>query len=325
MKAIAASAIGALAIGDWLWARHAGLTFSHWGRTAVLMGLLLALGFFYASIRRNAQIADMALWGALVVAFSFAAAIFTYLAATLGLPLVDDDLARIDAGLGFSWPAWFQFVNSNRLLKGFFVVVYAILLPECAASTIYFAHRRRIDRTAEFLCGALISILITGVMSGIFPAAGAFVHFGVPGPAEATYLPHLLALRSGTASSFSVYDMQGIISMPSYHMVLAVLLLYVYRGMGRVFGLVSVLNGLMLLSLPSEGGHYLIDVIAGGGIAALTIAMTSVMARTRWWHLRFVPTAMALRSDAGEGGGEGPSDSPVKRESPLFSRPETRA
>src|SRR6266511_3155470 len=193
MKAAAACAIAALVICDWLWARHAGLTFSHWTQVAVLTGLLLAIGFFYGSVRRNAQLADMALWGALVAAFSFAAAIFTYLTATLGFPLVDSELARIDAGLGFSWAEWSRFVNSHPLLKRLFVVVYAILLLECAGSIIYLAHRRRSDRIAEFLWGALLSILITAAISGIFPALGAFVYFGVPGPALATYLPHLLA------------------------------------------------------------------------------------------------------------------------------------
>ena len=284
MKAAAACAIAALAICDWLWARHAGLTFGHWTQVAVLTGLLLAIGFFYGSIRRNAQLADMALWGALVTAFSIAAAIFTYLNATLAFPLVDSELARIDAGLGFSWPAWFQFVNSHSLLKVPFAIIYAILLPECAAAIVYFAHCGRSDRIAEFLWGALLSILITAPISGIVPALGAFVHFGVPGPAEATYLPHLLALREGTASSFSMNEIQGIITMPSYHTVLAILIVYAYRGCGRLFTLVLLLNGVMLLSLPSEGGHYLIDLIAGGAIAAVTIAIISAAARTRWWR-----------------------------------------
>src|SRR5438552_7599617 len=217
MKAAAACAIAALALCDWLWARHAGLSFSHWTQVGALTGLLLAIGFFYGSIRRNAQLADMALWGALVTAFSIAAAIFTYLTATLAFPLADSELARIDAGLGFSWPAWFHFVNSHPLLKGLFVIVYASLLPECAASIIYFAHRKRNDRIAEFLFGALISILITATISGIFPALGAFAHFRVPGPAWASYPSHLLALREGTAASFSVNEFQGIITMPSYH------------------------------------------------------------------------------------------------------------
>jgi hypothetical protein len=306
MKAAAACAIAALAICDWLWARHAGLTFGHWTQVAVLTGLLLAIGFFYGSIRRNAQLADMALWGALVTAFSIAAAIFTYLNATLAFPLVDSELARIDAGLGFSWPAWFQFVNSHSLLKVLFAIIYAILLPECAASIVYFAHRGRSDRIAEFLWGALLSILITAPISGIVPALGAFVHFGVPGPAEATYLPHLLALREGTASSFSMNQLQGIITMPSYHTVLAILIVYAFRGCGRLFTLVLVLNSVMLLTLPSEGGHYLIDLIAGGAIATVTIAIISAAARTRWWRQLSGATAVAHQAIARKRTGEEP-------------------
>ena len=306
MKAAAACAIAALAICDWLWARHAGLTFGHWTQVGVLTGVLLAIGFFYGSIRRNAQLADMALWGALVTAFSIAAAIFTYLNATLAFPLVDSELARIDAGLGFSWPAWFQFVSSHSLLKGLFAIVYAILLPECAAAIVYFAHRGRSDRIAEFLWGALLSILITAPISGIVPALGAFVHFGVPGPAEATYLPHLLALREGTASAFSMNQLQGIITMPSYHTVLAILIVYAFRGCGRLFTLMLVLNGVMLLTLPSEGGHYLIDLIAGGAIAAVTIAIVSAAARRRWWRQLAGTNAVDHKAIARERTGEEP-------------------
>ena len=306
MKAAAACAIAALAVCDWLWARHAGLSFGHWTQVVVLTGLLLAIGFFYGSIRRNAQLADMALWGALVAAFSVTAAIFTYLTATLPFPLTDRELVEIDAGLGFSWPAWFHFVNSHPLLNGLFVILYTSLLPECAASILYFAHRRRNDRIAEFLFGALISILITATISGIFPALGAFAHFGVAGPAWANYPSHLLALRQGTAASFSVNEFQGIITMPSYHTVLAILIVYAFRGCGRLFALALALNGLMLLSLPSEGGHYVIDVIAGVAVAAVTIAITSAGARTRWWRQLSGTNAKAHRSTAGKRTGEEP-------------------
>src|SRR5947207_336181 len=304
MKAAAASAIAALAICDWIWARHAGLGFSHWTQVVVLTGVLLAIGFFYGSIRRNAQLADMALWGALVAAFSVTAAIFTYLTATLPFPLVDSELVRIDAGLGFSWQAWFQFVSSHPLLKGLLFVLYTSLLPECAASVLYFAHRGRSERIAEFLFGALISILITATISGIFPALGAFAHFGVPWPAWAGYPSHLLALRVGTAASFAVNEFQGIITMPSYHTVLAILIIYAYRGCGRLFTLVLALNGLMLLSLPSEGGHYVIDVIAGAAVVAVTIAITSAAARTRWWRRLSGANAMPDRSIATKRTGE---------------------
>jgi hypothetical protein len=271
-----------------------------------LTGFLVAIGFFYGSIRRNAQLADMALWGALVAAFSVTAAIFTYLTATLPFPLTDSELVRVDAGLGFSWPAWFQFVSSHPVLKGLFFILYTSLLPECAASVLYFAHRKRNDRIAEFLFAALISILITAIISGIFPALGAFAHFAMSGPPWASLPSHLIALREGTATTFSVNEFQGIITIPSYHTVLAILIIYVYRGFGRLFALALAFNGLMLLSLPSEGGHYLIDVVAGIAVVAMTIAIISAAARTRWWRQLSGASAVEHESIAGKRVGEEP-------------------
>ena len=306
MKATAACAIAVLAICDWLWATHAGLSFGHWTLSAVLVALLFAVGFFYDSIRRSKPLADMGLYGGLWVVFTFAAAILTYLMATLGFALRDAELAQMDSALGFSWPAWFGLVNAHLWLKRLFVVAYASLLPELVATIIYFAHVGRSDRNAELWWGALVSLLITATISGICPAAGAFVFFGVPEHAQATYLPHLLALRDGTGSTFLVNEMQGIISMPSYHTVLAILVAYAYRGCGRVFTLALLLNGVMLLSIPSEGGHYLIDVVAGGAIAAVTIAITRAAARTRWWRRVSGANAMAHSPDAGKRAGEEP-------------------
>lgn len=300
MKAAAACAIAVLGLFDAVWAYGTGLSFGHWTLSAILVALLFAVGFFYGSIRRSKPLADMGLYGGLWVLFTFAAAILTYLMATLGFALRDAELAQIDSALGFSWPAWSGLVNAHLWLKRLFVAAYASLLPELVATIIYFAHAGRSDRNAELWWGALVSLLITATISGLCPAAGAFVFFGVPEHAQATYLPHLLALRDGTGSTFSVKDMQGIITMPSYHTVLAILVAYAYRGCGRLFVPALALNGVMLLSIPSEGGHYLIDVVAGGAIAVVTIATIRAVARTRWWRQLSGANTMVHRPIAGK-------------------------
>ena len=97
--------------------------------------------------------------------------------------------------------------------------------------------------------------------------------------------------------------------MPSYHTVLAILIIYAYRGCRRLFTLALVLNGVMLLSLLSEGGHYLIDLIAGGAVAVVTIAIISAVARTRWWQQLSGANATTHRSTLGKrtsGTGEKP-------------------
>ena len=108
------------------------------------------------------------------------------------------------------------------------------------------------------------------------------------------------------AASFAVNEFQGLITMPSYHTVLAILIIYVYRGCGRLFTLALAFNGLMLLSLPSEGGHYVIDVIAGIAVVAVTIAVISAAARMPWWRQLSGASAVAHRSIASKRAGEAP-------------------
>jgi len=103
-----------------------------------------------------------------------------------------------------------------------------------------------------------------------------------------------------------VNEFQGLITMPSYHTVLAILIIYVYRGCGRLFTLALAFNGLMLLSLPSEGGHYVIDVIAGIAVVAVTIAVISAAARMPWWRQLSGASAVAHRSIASKRAGEAP-------------------
>jgi len=49
------------------------------------------------------------------------------------------------------------------------------------------------------------------------------------------------------------------------------MLTYIYRNQRRMLAVVLPLNLLMLVAIPSEGGHYLADMLAGGAVAALSI------------------------------------------------------
>ncbi len=81
------------------------------------------------------------------------------------------------------------------------------------------------------------------------------------------------------------------ITFPSYHSVMAVLLAYAARGTFLSF-LSLVLNALMLVSVPTEGGHYLTDAIAGIAIAVSSILLVRFTAR--WLTRRNAPRQTPL-------------------------------
>jgi membrane-associated phospholipid phosphatase len=65
--------------------------------------------------------------------------------------------------------------------------------------------------------------------------------------------------------------------MPSFHTVIAIVLIYVHRPPARSFRIVATLSGVMLLSVPWAGNHYLSDMIVGAAIAAGSIALVRRM------------------------------------------------
>jgi hypothetical protein len=57
-------------------------------------------------------------------------------------------------------------------------------------------------------------------------------------------------------------DVQGLISIPSYHTILGTLICWSMRG-SKLLAAFLLMNAAMLLSTPFVGGHYCVDLLAG--------------------------------------------------------------
>jgi hypothetical protein len=76
--------------------------------------------------------------------------------------------------------------------------------------------------------------------------------------------------------------MEGIITWPSFHAVFAVLTPYVHRPPMRTFVPVAAVNVLMLIAIPTNGCHYLVDVLAGLALAFMSIMVVRGAFRIGW-------------------------------------------
>jgi hypothetical protein len=272
--------IGSLIIGlagvDWLWTKHAELAFIGWTPVTLCLAFLGTIGALYGYSGRSTRLSDAGIYAALWVAFSVVGAIFTYVAATLRMPLHDAQLTRLDAALGFDWIQWVRFIGAYPLLQRVLALAYVTMLPQIIGSIIYFAHTRRSDRNREFLSTAMVSLILTTAVAAILPAVSPYVLLYGVQPEDSQVM---LSLRNRTMSTITLGEMQGIIEFPSFHTVIAILLMYVHRPPSPSALPITILNFLMLLSLPSCGHHYLADIVAGAGVAALAIAITRLIIR----------------------------------------------
>lgn len=262
-------ALAALALAEAVWAFALGYRFAGFAPVLLGVGILAIVALAYGVSGRSDALSNMAYFATLWIALSLVGVIFTYMATTLALPLLDATFERIDLRLGFDWVGFYRAVNLHPVANGVLRLAYASLLPQILAAILYFAATGRDDRSYELWWTAFATLAVTAVLSGWFPAAGTFHHYAM-GLDRAVHLPHFFALRDGSVLHFVVGQLQGIVTFPSYHVVLAILFTYAYRGT-RFFVAAATLNTLMLVSTPIYGGHYLVDMIGGGLLAALSI------------------------------------------------------
>lgn len=270
--------VSAFALVDLEACRALGLSFGNWLPFLSWTGGIAALGLVYGLTGRSARIASTANGVLLWMVFSLFAAILTYAVAALGGPLYDTELAAADAALGLDWLGWYDFVVSRPVLQVPLTLAYSSLLPQILLSVFWFSLVDREHRNTELLINAIVAVLLTTVLFHLFPTLGPCT--GVASFREA-YVDELVGLRSGDLRWVNVMQLKGIIAFPSYHAVLAVLFTYAHRRSG-LFVPVALLNALMLVSLPSGGGHYFADVLAGVVIAGLTILATSAVTQHQW-------------------------------------------
>jgi hypothetical protein len=260
--------VGLLLAVDVVWAFLVGLNISGSEIKIGLIGAMLAISAPYR--RRNRARANMLEAVAWFFCFVAMAAVLSYLAATCALPLQDATMERLDQAIGFDWSAWYHAVLDRPTLNRLLVASYNTLFSQYLLAVIYFCKRDKFERIEELMLLMCVTLVPTLLVAAIWPTLGPFAALG--GHDEG-FLADLRALRAAGPWHFSLLAMNGIVQMPSYHTALAVLFTYAFRGTGLIGYVIAALNSFMLLAIPPVGGHYLVDVLAGGALALGAIAL----------------------------------------------------
>ena len=265
--------LGVVSLGDIVWCASLKMGLSHWWPLALLAAALAGLTLACRLTGIGPRLGATAEWVLLWLVFSVAGAVMTYLAAAQDGAVYDARLALLDAELGFRWSGWIAYVETHPLLKFAFAVAYGSLLPQVLFSVWWLSFLRWDQRNAELLANAMLALLLTTAVFFLFPALGPCV--GVPACHDA-YVDDLVGLRHGDLPSLNMMLLKGVIAFPSFHAVLAMLFTYAHRR-SPIFLPMAGFNGLMLLAIPSEGGHYLVDIIGGVVVGGVAILATSVL------------------------------------------------
>jgi membrane-associated phospholipid phosphatase len=216
------------------------------------------------------------------VAFSLiiarVAAVLSYLAISANYRLVDQTLADLDEILAFNWADYYRWAISHETFYRALVAAYESLAKQSWLLVLFLCITKRRARVQEFL-ELTASLLAISVLLSIFvPAAGAPKFYAAAVHADVSGWSHFELLRSGAMKHIDLEAMQGLVSLPSVHTVMAILLCWAARKTLLAFVIVPI-NIVLLLSTPVVGGHYITDVLAGAMLTAAAIAIRRVYCR----------------------------------------------
>lgn len=273
--------------GRWTIPLH-GLVLPLFGSLGVLAPLSLA------RYRHNPTIRTGLLCCASFIWFALAMAIFSYLTVATNAPLIDGHLARFDQRLGFDWPGFFTWVKQHAWFDRVLALAYGSMLAQISVAIVYLAFANRLEQLAEFNTVFVVTAVLTVIVSGFFPAEGPFKFYSAV-HADVSMLSHFELLRTGTLRTIDPLTSQGLVSIPSFHTIVALLLAYAMRRT-RVWPVFVLLNVVVIVSTPVCGGHYLVDLIAGALLLAVTIVLGKA-GRNRIARSRFALTKITTKTD----------------------------
>jgi membrane-associated phospholipid phosphatase len=151
----------------------------------------------------------------------------------------------------------------------------ASAVPQLIAIVSYLALSGQAERNSELLWTLILSLLVIVPISALLPAAGAWVQYDAMRFADAGQIRDFMAMRAGTMHVLDLSRLEGLINFPSFHTTLAVLFVYAVRHRRAPLVAAALLNAAMIVSVLTEGGHYLVDVISGAAVAIGAICATA--------------------------------------------------
>ncbi len=238
---------------------------------------LLFVGQYLRGPKAAPRLSQFAIANAIYIGFSGVIAILIYLRFPIADPLIDTQLAQMDAWLGFSWEGFVTWLAQYPAFGSFLAPVYLSSLPQLFILIGVLALMGHATRLNRALITGIFSLCFTVAFWWIWPSVGPSAYITIPSEtAEAIGLFHgpelgakLARLVSEGTPLIHPGDIMGTIAFPSYHTVMMLVVIWYLRGIW-LFWPALAFNALMVPAILSHGGHYLIDAL--GGLIAFSIA-----------------------------------------------------
>lgn len=244
-------------------------------------GLALFAGaFVYRRLRPDPMLANALDSTAQVLVFAAVGAPLSYLAAAANLPLLDGLYDRLDRAMGVDWHMLLTLMNRESAWHPLFSLAYQSFTIQATLTVLVLAFTRRFLALKIFTLAFIAAALVCIAVSAVMPAQGVWGYYALS-PADHTaivpvtrelHLPIFNGLRDGSVRELVGMGAEGIITFPSFHAALGVIFILALWPVPVIRWLALAVNLTMIAATPVDGGHYVIDVVAGMAIAVACFA-----------------------------------------------------
>lgn len=204
-----------------------------------------------------------------------------YLAVALRRPLIDDWLVRADAALGIDVAALAAWTRSHPPVSLVLSACYASLIVQFLMPLLIVGLRDR-DRTRlwEYVFHFNFCLIVTIATLAIFPAECPYTHLGFTSTIDQSrVIAHITALRAGTFRTIDFGNLDGLVSMPSFHAAGAVIVTWAFRRRRIVFSMLTLLNTGLIAATFMSGVHYFVDILGAFALVGVSVAAFRLVSR----------------------------------------------
>jgi hypothetical protein len=236
-------------------------------------------GYYYDRKRHEDRLAAMLYGTAFLIVMANNFSLLNNLLLTIAGPRVDGVLAAADRAIGVDWPAMMAWAASHPWINVVLLIGYSSMLPQLALLVVVTGLWGQSERIYALCIAVAAAAAMSITVFTLFPSFGAFSVYALPSHVtrhlivalDARYANSLIAMLAHGPGHISAMSMKGLIGFPSYHAALAMIVLWYAREIPVVRWIALVLNAIVLIATPIQGGHDVVDVLAGAAVTAAAI------------------------------------------------------
>ncbi len=236
------------------------------------------IGGYVRQMKAAPRLALALVGTSIFMGFTAVSSVFIFVLFPLSNPLIDPALIQLDQALGYHWPSLIAWMAQYPTFSQGLGLLYHTSLPQILLTIVLLAALSRDLVLHRFLLVGIVTLLIAVAIWWVIPSVGPSAFQSIPeadrvatglyyNPAYGEFLRSLVEVGPPQISPEVI---TGVVAFPSYHMVMALMVVWFTRGT-LAFVPAALVNTAMIPATLSHGGHHLVDLL--GGLAVFVLGL----------------------------------------------------